>query len=441
MSREASVLADRRMLHDVGAVVLGGGRGTRLHPLTAERAKPAVPVGGRYRLVDIPLSNCLHSGINRIFVMTQFNSASLNRHITHSYKFDVFSGGFVEILAAQQTAESGSDWYQGTADAVRKHLSSVMDLGAAHYLILSGDQLYRMDYSEMLATHIKSDAAITVAALPVSKQAAREFGVMKVQRDGRIKEFVEKPQTADVLKTLRTPTALMASYGLEPKGREYLASMGVYIFRADVMELVMKGERNWIDFGKDVIPKSLESRRVYAHLFSGYWEDIGTIRSYYDASIEMTQPDAPFPLHDAEHPIYSRPRYLPGSILHNTHVKNSVICEGSKITGASISSSIIGIRTRARSDVTIDRSVIMGADFFEDEGIARAVPLGIGKGSLIRRAIVDKNACIGKGVSIIGSNRLKDDEGDGWVIRDGIVVVLKNAVIPDGTIIGVGRKA
>ncbi|MCC6694647.1 MAG: glucose-1-phosphate adenylyltransferase [Candidatus Hydrogenedentes bacterium] len=418
------------------ALVLGGGRGTRLYPLTAERAKPAVPLGGRYRLVDIPLSNCIHSGINRIFVLTQFNSASLHRHINNTYKFDNFSKGFVEILAAELRAESG-DWFQGTADAVRKHLREINHLQASQYLILSGDQLYRMDYRTMLETHLKSDADITVAALPVTREQARGFGILKVDGEGRIVEFVEKPNAEADLARLVTPDPVFAEFGLSAEGKPYLGSMGVYLFKPQVLEGILSTEPSWIDFGKDVIPKSLERLRVQSHLFSGYWEDIGTVRSYYETSLQMASPTPNFDFHVDGKPIYSRPRYLPGARIGNATITNSVVCEGTKICDATIIGSVIGIRMVVRCGARIERSVIMGADYYEEErSYRREVPMGIGENCEIVNAIVDKGARIGKNVVIRGSDSLPDSDGDGYAIRDGIVIILKNAVIPDGTRIG-----
>ncbi len=421
----------------VVALILGGGRGTRLYPLTAERAKPAVPLGGRYRLVDIPLSNCIHSGMNRIFVLTQFNSASLHRHINNTYKFDNFSGGFVEILAAEQRAESG-DWFQGTADAVRKHLREIDHLQASHFLILSGDQLYRMDYRLMLETHLHYDADITVGVLPVTREAARGFGVLKAELDGRIVEFVEKPQTDEQLDRLTTPREVFTERVANAEGRDYLASMGVYLFKPDVLESILRTQPDWIDFGRDVIPRSLEGRKVYSHLFTGFWEDIGTVRSFYETSLLMVGANPPFRFHENSQPIYSRARYLPGAQITNAQINEAVICEGCVIGQANITRSVIGVRAIVRSNVTIDNSIIMGSDYYEEDRVVKGpVPMGIGEGSRVVRAIIDKNARIGKNVIIEGGYHLPDSDGLGHAVRDGIVVVLKGAVIPDGMRIGV----
>lgn len=422
----------------VGAIVLGGGRGTRLFPLTLERAKPAVPLGGRYRLIDIPLSNCINSGINKMYVATQFNSTSLNRHITNTYKFDSFSSGFVEILAATQTTETGDDWYQGTADAVRKHLKHIFNLGATHYLILSGDQLYRMDYRTMLHTHISNGADITVAALPVSRDSAKSLGILQVATNGRIKEFIEKPKDEATLEKLVTPKALLERFGLgSSDGREFLGSMGVYVFKADVLYEILSKKESWTDFGHHVIPRSLKSRKVHSHLFDGFWEDIGTVRSYYEVSLRLCAPNPPFEFYDANHEVYTRPRFLPGSRLLGAVVKDSIICEGCRITGATLTNSIVGIRSILSRGSQLDRTILLGADYYENEGESSKIPIGVGRSTRISGAIIDKNARIGKNVVIAGSRKLRDYQGDGFVIRDGIVIVLKDAVIPDGTQIGV----
>lgn len=423
------------IMQQVGAIVLGGGRGARLYPLTALRSKPAVPLLGRYRLVDIPLSQCIHSGINRIMLLTQFNSASLHRHIQNSYKFDHFSRGFVEILAAEQTVESG-DWYQGTADAIRKQLRHIRDLKAQHYLILSGDQLYRMDYRTLVATHIERKADITVAALPVTRAAAPRLGILRVENTGRIREFVEKPKTAAQLDRLTTPQALFARRGISAAGCRHLASMGVYVFRAEVLEEILERRQDWVDFGSHVIPMSLKSRRVFAHLFSGFWEDIGTVRSYYEIHMRMAGPNPPLDLFIPGSIIYTHPRYLPGARFKDARITDSIICEGSRLMKATIENSVIGIRSVVWEGATIKRSIVMGADFLEPESATKQMPLGIGPGSVIENAIVDKNARIGKKVVIRGSRNLPDGDYNGYAVRDGIVIVLKNATIPDKTRIG-----
>lgn len=427
---------ERDGMRRVGAIILGGGRGTRLYPLTKVRAKPAVPLCGRYRLVDIPISNCIHSGINRMVVLTQFNSHSLNRHISHTYRFDQFSGGYVDVLTAEQTTDSG-DWFQGTADAVRKQLMHIRNLGVDHYVVLSGDQLYRMDYRELMATHIRTNADITIAALPVAREDASAFGVMKVHANGRINEFVEKPKDPGLLDSLVTPESLFNDFGLKSEGKPYMASMGVYAFKARLLEELLEKHLEWIDFGKELIPHSLKPYQVFVHPFAGFWEDIGTVRSYFDVSMAMTSENPPFNLHDPLHPIFTNFRALPGVRLTDTHFHESIVCEGSQISGANISNAIIGVRGIIESGARVENTVILGAEYFEDESSCKnRVPIGIGEGSIISEAIVDHNARIGKNVRIRGAKDLKDCDGDGYAIRDGIVIILKNAVIPDGTCIG-----
>jgi glucose-1-phosphate adenylyltransferase len=435
MSSAVFRFAEQASSQQVVAVILGGGRGTRLYPLTRERAKPAVPLGGRYRLVDIPLSNCINSGINRIFVLTQFNSRSMHRHINETYKFDIFSGGFVEILAAEQTVERG-DWFQGTADAIRQNLWHLRNAEAQHHLILSGDHLYRMDYRDFFSRHLRCNADITVATLPVTKEAAKGFGIMKVEPDGRITEFVEKPQTEEELEHLKTPPNVLRDYGVEEEdSREYLASMGVYFFRSSVLRDLLESRTEWIDFGKHVIPQSLESHSVYSHLFSDFWEDIGTVQSYYDVSIRMVQPNPPFDFLKPGMPIYSRARYLPGVKVEQAEVNNSFLCEGSRIGKAKIDNSIVGIRSAIGSGASLEHCIMMGADYYERPEEADGLPLGIGDGAHVERAIIDKNARIGRNVVIRGHEGMKNVEEEQYSVVDGIVVVLKNAVIPDGTTI------
>jgi len=438
MGNVVGTLSGGDVMKNVGAIILGGGRGTRLYPLTKERAKPAVPLCGRYRLVDIPLSNCIHSQINRVAVLTQYNSHSLNRHINNTYRFDAFNGGMVEVLAAEQTDHaSGNEWFQGTADAVRKQFVHIQGPNVEHYVILSGDQLYRMDYRDLMRTHLNKGADITVAALPVSREDAGAFGVMKVLKSGRIREFVEKPSDPEVLDSLVTPEKVFEDFGLEAAGKPYLASMGVYAFKAEVLERLLMDHVEWIDFGRELIPNSLQTHQVHSHMFSGYWEDIGTVRSYFDVSMAMALPDTPFRFNDENHLIYTHARALPGVRINDAHIKNAIICEGSRVTKAKISNAIIGIRSIIHPGAQVDRAIILGAEYFEEDTENGNRPLmGIGSNARISNAIIDHNARIGKGVSIHGSKRLKDYDGDGYVIREGIVVVLKNAVIPDGTTIG-----
>ncbi len=425
---------DKELMRSVGAIVLGGGRGTRLFPLTKVRAKPAVPLYGHYRLVDIPMSNCIHSGIKRIVILTQFNSHSLNRHITNTYHFDAFTDGYVEVLPAEQTDASDNDWFQGTADAVRKQLLHIRDLRAKYYVILSGDQLYRMDYRDLIRTHLKKGADITISALPVTRSAAKDFGVMKVLKNGRIRQFIEKPTKDSVLNDLLTPDKVFQDFGMQGEGKPYLASMGVYIFKAEVLENLLLAHPEWIDFGRELIPNSLKSHKVYVHPFTGFWEDIGTVRSYFDVSMAMTSQRPPFEFHDQDHLIYTHARMLPGVKIYDATMKGVIVCSGCRITKATISKSIIGIRSIVQPGAVVDESIILGAEYFENEAdVTHKIPMGIGPNSQISQAIIDHNARIGKGVVIKGSLKLQDYDGDGYCIRDGIVIVLKNAVIPDNT--------
>jgi glucose-1-phosphate adenylyltransferase len=417
-------------MRDVLAIILGGGRGTRLYPLTKLRAKPAVPIGGRYRLIDVPISNCLNSDIHKIYVLTQFLSASLHRHIFQTYKFDLFSAGFVDILAAEETTR-GMDWYQGTADAVRKQLVHFFNTRVEDILVLSGDHLYRMDYGEFVGFHRERRADVTIAAQPVTVSDASRFGILKTDEDGHIISFHEKPQEDEI-------------EGLEcvPDGdRPCLASMGIYIFRADVLREMLE-ESDAEDFGKQIIPQAIESRRVYGFLFDGYWEDIGTIRSFYEANLAMTLPNPPFDFYNPQHPIYSRPRFLPPSRADGCHLDHVALAEGSVIDRADVRESVIGLRSIVRAGAHLARTVMMGADFYETrerqvENHRLGIPdVGIGRGSRIEGAIIDKNARIGEGVMI----RPHEDEAEfieteNYTIRDGIVVIPKNALIPDGTVI------
>nr|HID14631.1 glucose-1-phosphate adenylyltransferase [Anaerolineae bacterium] len=417
-------------MRDVMALILGGGRGTRLYPLTKLRAKPAVPIGGKYRLIDIPISNCLNSGIHKIYVLTQFLSASLHRHIYQTYKFDLFAGGFVYILAAEETP-SGMDWYQGTADAVRKQLPRFAHARVEDILILSGDHLYRMDYSEFVEWHREKRADVTIAVQPVARADAPRFGILKTDEDGRIASFHEKPQ-ADELEGLES---------IPDSDRPYLASMGVYIFRPDVLR-EMLGETDAEDFGRQIIPAAIESRRVYAFPFDGYWEDIGTIRAFYEANLALTLPEPPFDFYDPRRPIYTRPRFLPSSRTDGCHLERTVLAEGCLIQQSDIRESVIGLRSVIGPDARMMRTVMMGADFYEtpeqkaeNRHLGRP-DVGVGRGSNIEGVIIDKNARIGEGVTI---RPHAPDEGmvetENYVIRDGIVVIPKNAVIPDGTVI------
>ncbi len=413
------------------SVIMGGGAGTRLFPLTKDRAKPAVPLGGKYRLVDIPISNCLNSGLRSIYVLTQFNSMSLHRHIQASYKFDNFSRSFVDILAAQQTPE-GSQWYQGTADAVRQNMRYFLERPFDYYLILSGDQLYRMDFRALLHQHILSGAEITLATKPVHREQVSEFGVMQCGVDRRITRFLEKPKDESLLQDMRMSRELLAAVGLGEEEELFQASMGIYLFNREV--LVQCLDNRLVDFGKHVIPHSIKDRHVSAYIFKGYWEDIGTVRAFYEANLDLTNLVPEYSFFDTEAPIYTHPRFLPGSKVNGATLRQAIISDGCIISDAHLERSVIGIRSIIQSGATIRNSIVMGADYFEHEGRGEAgVPaIGIGRNCVIDRAIIDKNARIADGAVITPEGKPADFDGENYFIREGIVVVPKNAVIPAG---------
>lgn len=420
------------------AVVLGGGRGTRLLPLTKFRSKPAVPLAGKYRIIDIPLSNCINSGMNRIYVLTQFNSVSLHRHIRRTYNFDAFSEGFVEILAAQQTNEKEL-WYQGTADAVRQHLRYIEQPGIDQVLILSGDQLYHMDYNQMLATHRKAGADVTIAALPVDRHKASQFGIMRLDDSGRVLGFLEKPKTDEDLKLVRTDPAWIDARGIRSEGRDCLASMGIYLFNRDVL-VDLLGKTNYADFGKEIFPTSIRTHKVHVHLFDGYWEDIGTIQSFFEANLQLAKASPPFDLTSVDAPIYTRSRSLAPARINGATVRDSLIADGCQIDeGATIENSVIGVRCRIGKNVVIRNAVVMGHDFYQEPVQIAAdlssgrTPLGIGDGTVIDRAIIDKNCRIGRNVKIVNTRELRERDDDGVAsIRDGITCIVKDAVLSDG---------
>lgn len=420
------------------AVVLGGGRGTRLLPLTKFRSKPAVPLAGKYRLIDIPLSNCINSGVNRMYVLTQFNSVSLHRHIRRTYNFDAFSEGFVELLAAQQTNEK-EIWYQGTADAVRQHMRYLQQPGIDHVLILSGDQLYSMNYQEMLDTHLRTGADATIGALPVDRKQAASFGIMRLDDEGRVQGFLEKPKTEEELKIVRTDPAWIDARGIPSKGRDCLASMGIYIFNRDVLVDVLS-KTTYTDFGKEIFPASIRTRKVCVHLFDGYWEDIGTIRSFYECNLALAQTDPPFNFMSSDSPIFTRSRSLAPTRIDGAKVSHSLIADGCHIEeGAVIENSVIGLRTRIGKNAVIRNSVVMGHDFFQEpneissDRAAGRPSMGIGDGTTIERAIVDKNCRIGANVKIVNNRDVYERADDGIAaICEGITVCVKDAVMPDG---------
>ncbi len=423
------------------AVILGGGAGTRLFPLTQQRSKPAVPLGGKYRLVDIAISNCINSDILRMFVLTQHNSASLNRHIAQTYRFSQFSNGFVEILAAEQTPES-TQWFQGTADAVRQVLPHIADWGIDTLLILSGDHLYRMDYRDFLARHYETSADVTVSVIPCDAQSASEFGLLKTDPEGRIIEFKEKPKGEDLL-AMQVDTKNMGLNAEEAMRRPFLASMGIYVFKYDKLEGLLAQDPNWFDFGREIIPAAIRTENVQAFMFDGYWEDIGTIAAFYRANLDLTSKIPKFNLFDAEAPVYTRARYLPPSKIEDTEIGDSIISDGCIITGARIINCVVGLRSRISQGVQIESSFVMGADYYQTiddmhADLERDFPrVGIGEGAVIKRAIIDKNARIGKGARLVNEAGVVEANGEGgsYFIRDGIIMVPKNALIKDGTVI------
>ena len=426
---------------NVVAVILGGGRGARLFPLTRDRAKPSVPIAGKFRLVDIPISNCLHSGLEKIYVLTQFNSVSLNRHIAQTYRFDTYRRGFVQILAAQQTL-MGEEWYQGTADAIKHNQPYILNprFQDDHVLILAGDHLYRMDYQKMLALHAESNADITVSVIPVEKEVTSGLGILQSDASGRIVDFVEKPQTEQELQRLRVEPEVFTSRGIEPHGREYIASMGIYIFNREVLQEVLQDDSN-VDFGKDIIPKSIQSRTVSAYFFDGYWEDIGTIRSFYSANIALTDTTPAFDFYDEHAPIYTNRRHLPSTKVNNSSVRSSILAEGSIIDDSEIDRTIVGIRSIISGGSRVYQSILMGADFYEPEvdrsGDSQSgIPhVGIGRNCLIQNAIIDKNARIGDNSVLVNRDGIDNHDGENYYIRDGIVIVPKDATIPPETVI------
>jgi glucose-1-phosphate adenylyltransferase len=411
-------------LDNILAVILGGGVGRRLYPLTKQRSKPAVPIAGKYRLIDVPISNCINSGIHQIAVLTQFNSVSLHRHITQTYNFDNFHRGYVQILAAEQTPCS-TDWYQGTADAVRKQLFEIRATGAAYVLILAGDHLYTMDYAALARAHWEHEAEITVAVQPVKASEASRFGLLKVDADQRISAFTEKPRDPDILAQF---------VSREDAEKPYLGSMGIYLFNTETLFEVLEGNDDQ-DFGGQIIPNALHNHRVYGFNFDGYWEDIGTIRSFYETNLMLAQPDSPFNFYDVERRIYTHPRFLPGSVISGAKLTNVLLTEGCRIASAEIRNSVVGLRSIISEGVYMERTVMMGADYYDPPDAPRrgGIPIGIGANCHIEGAILDKNVRIGEGVVIKPFPRGTEFEENNWVVQDGIVVVPKSAILYPGT--------
>jgi len=425
---------------NVIAVILGGGEGSRLFPLTRDRSKPAVSLGGKYRLIDVPVSNCINSNISQIFVLTQYNSASLNRHISQTYRFSNFSSGFVEILAAEQRMDS-PDWFQGTADAVRQILPHLRNWRVKRLLILSGDHLYRMDYRTFLQRHYETKADVTISVVPSRREDAEGYGLLKADNDGRIVEFKEKPK-GDELESMRVDTTAFGLSAEEAARRPFLASMGIYVFNYDLLVSLLESDTETMDFGGEVIPSAIESCNVQAHVFNEYWEDIGTIRSFYEANLDLASPLPKFNFFNTDAPIYTRSRYLPPSKLQDCDIDHTLVCEGCILNGVFSRNSIIGLRSRMEHGVRIENAIVMGSDYFEsiDElktNITRGIPnLGIGQNTVIRRAIVDKNVRIGKDVRLLNIAGVDNSDGpDGsYHIRDGIIIVPKGSIVTDGTV-------
>jgi len=423
---------------NVLCVIMGGGQGTRLFPLTRDRAKPAVPLAGKYRLVDIPISNCINSGFRRVYILTQFNSASLHSHISRTYKFDQFTTGFVEILAAQQTPTNTS-WYEGTADAVRKNLVHFLSHDFDYLVILSGDQLYRMDFRPLIAQHTETGADITVATIPVTRAAAQSLGILQIADDHRITRFVEKPKEATVLDSLKLSPEMQSKLEIKDGGESWLASMGIYVFnRKLICELL---DNALSDFGKHIIPQSIPARRVFSYVFQGYWEDVGTIRSFFEANLDLVTELPRFNFFDMNAPVFSRPRFLPGSKINGAQIDHAVISDGCIINRARIVHTIVGLRTIVEAGTELNRVVILGSDFYESqqsverherEGRPR---MGIGANCKIENAIIDKNARIGNNVTISPAGKPENVDHELYFIRDGIVIIPKDAIIPHGTVI------
>ena len=436
-----SLFCRAKNMQSVLSLILGGGRGTRLYPLTMLRSKPAVPVAGKYRLIDIPISNCINSGFNRIYVLTQFLSVSLHRHIANTYKFDPFSRGFVEVLAAQQTNEA-ADWYQGTADAVRQNIRYVREDPCTDVLVLSGDQLYRMDFARLIQTHRDSRADVTIAVLPIPREPAAGFGIVRVDGRGQVIGFVEKPQTEDQLEPVRTSAEWLERRGVAGRDRQFLASMGIYVFKSEVLFELLNSQPPSTDFGREIFPRSIRTHHVQAHLFDGYWEDLGTVQSYHEANLALASNRPPFDFHSPDGVIYTRMRFLPASRISAASMEECLVSDGCVVSpGARMQRCVLGVRSRIGRNVVLRDTVLIGADRFETDAEraanhARGVPdFTVGDDSVIENAILDKDCRIGRGVRIVNRRGLENDEGENYVIRDGIVVIPKAVVVPDGSVI------
>ena len=421
------------------ALILGGGRGTRLYPLVRARSKPAVSLGGQYRMIDIPVSNCINSGLRNIYVITQFNSASLNNHIYNAYRFDNFSGGHVSILAAEQT-DTNIDWYQGTADAVRKNLSHFDNEFINNVLILSGDQVYRMDYNVMIRHMLETGADIVIGTVPVNREDAKGFGVMLVNKRGQITNFYEKPKEDEILNSLKLSAEQKKMFDIEDAKKEYLASMGIYIFRRNILKEFLE-DKTMMDFGKDIIPEAIKKYKVFSYAFQGYWEDVGTIRAYFDANISFGSKNPPFDFYDEDAPIYTHVRYLSASKIEKANITSSIIADGCKIENATIKESVVGLRSVIQSGSTLERVIMMGSDYYENSedierlNIRHLPKIGIGKKCTLKNVIIDKNVRIGNEVTIVNKKKIQNQDSEFYCIRDGIVIIPKNTVVKNGTII------
>ncbi len=424
-------------MRDVLTIILGGGQGSRLHPLTQTRSKPAVPIGGKYRLIDVPISNCLHVDLRRIFVLTQFNSASLNRHVAQAYRLDLFSKGFVEVLAAEQTPEN-KNWFQGTADAVRQAMRHFVSYDADYYLILAGDHLFRMDFSDLIEAHVASRADVTIAAQPVNAADATQMGILKFDTSGQIVGFEEKPSAERLQQIGASVPPGAPMFSADDEDTPFVASMGIYVFSRQVLIDVLE-QHAYIDFGREVIPASLGTHRVRPYLFRGYWADVGTIESFYDANVSLTRPGAPFSFYDPHRPIYTNSRFLPPSRFYGCDIRESLVAEGCFMDDCHVTQSVVGIRQRIDRGATVTRSVLLGADFYDAEDDApqrgNRPLLGIGHDVVIDGAIVDKNVRIGDGARLVNERHVQEADGDGWCIRSGIIVVPKGATIAPGTVV------
>jgi glucose-1-phosphate adenylyltransferase len=417
-------------MNDVLTIVLGGGRGQRLFPLTHQRSKPAVPIGGKYRLIDIPLSNCLHAGLQRIYVLTQFNSASLNRHITQTYRLDMFSDGFVEVLAAEQTPQS-EEWFQGTADAVRQAARHFRDIDAEYFLILAGDHVYRMDFAELIETHIERDADITIAAQPVDASDATQMGIFRFDAAGQVSGFEEKP-SGERLAEMGSSAPPGTNRGMLSPDKPFVASMGIYVFSRDVLYDVLARSRA-VDFGREVIPQALATHRVHPYLYRGYWADVGTVESFYDVNLMLSKRGTPFSFFHPRRPIYTHARFLPAARVHNSTFDEALIADGAYLDSCEVRQSVVGIRMAVYEGAKITRSILLGADFYDES--ESDLPIGIGRHAVLDRVIVDKNARIGEGARLVNERNIDTADGDGYYIRSGIIIVPKGGVVKPGTVV------